>query len=300
MSESGRNNDDPNHPQQRDDDAQRWESSLGGSSLADSSLDDNRHGESGPGAEQASGSHPLGEAGSPPEGAAPNPFSREAAEPGKKPASAGTSTPVSPHGAEPEAYPAAEYPAASDSDGAGQAWSSYPTQAPDSDYQGYGGQPNPYGTGSNASPYGAPDPQAQPDQGYPQQSIPVYGGAPEGLPPGYGSPYDPNPYQMNPYQANPYQPAVGGYSPYGMPAVAHPQATVSMILGIVGLAACPLVGPGALVLGRKARNEIDAEPQRYTGRGMATAGVVLGILGTIYLVLVVLGVILLVAGSSAG
>ena len=61
-----------------------------------------------------------------------------------------------------------------------------------------------------------------------------------------------------------------------------------MILGIVGVAACSLVGIAGLVLGNKVRKEIDAEPGRYSGRGMATAGFVLGIVSIGFTVIWVL------------
>ncbi len=61
----------------------------------------------------------------------------------------------------------------------------------------------------------------------------------------------------------------------------HALAIVSLVLSILGLAAVlPLVGPiGAIVSGRIARREIQANPERYTGDGLARAGIVLGWVG---------------------
>ena len=70
-----------------------------------------------------------------------------------------------------------------------------------------------------------------------------------------------------------------------------------MILGIVGVAACSLVGIAGLVLGNKARKEIDAEPGRYSGRGMATAGFVLGIVSVCFSVFWVLFIVLGTSGA---
>jgi hypothetical protein len=70
-----------------------------------------------------------------------------------------------------------------------------------------------------------------------------------------------------------------------------------MVLGILGLAVCPLIGIAALVLGSKARKEIDAAPGRFAGRGMATAGFVLGIISVGFTVLLLL---LLIVGGIAG
>lgn len=161
--------------------------------------------------------------------------------------------------------------------------SSYPGTPGYGDQQGYA-DPHAYGAGQpgyggDAQGYGT-DPQGY---GTDPQGYGAYGQAP-----GYGD---------NPYGVNPYQSSYGGVSPYGVAPVPHPRATVAMILGIVGLVICPFVGIAGLVLGNSARKEIDAEPQRYTGRGMATAGFVLGILSVIYSVFIVLVVVLGLAGG---
>ena len=76
-------------------------------------------------------------------------------------------------------------------------------------------------------------------------------------------------------------------------------ATASLILGICGLLLCPIIcAPLALVFGNKARNEIDGSGGRLGGRGMATAGIVLGWIGVAYAVLVIIYVIAVAAGSS--
>ena len=133
----------------------------------------------------------------------------------------------------------------------------------------------------------------------------AYGAAPYPTMPPYGEeqPYPSAPvYGDSPYQASPYQASFGGSSPYGMssysaPAVQHPQATLALILGILGLAVCPFVGIAALVIGNKARKQIDAAPGQFTGRGMATAGFVLGVVSVALIVLFVLLVILGFAGA---
>lgn len=67
-------------------------------------------------------------------------------------------------------------------------------------------------------------------------------------------------------------------------------AVASMVLGILGIV-IPYVGwilaIIAWVLGAKARNRIREDPS-LQGKGMATAGFVLGIIGTIGLLLVVI------------
>jgi uncharacterized membrane protein YjgN (DUF898 family) len=86
---------------------------------------------------------------------------------------------------------------------------------------------------------------------------------PPGQPP-YGS-YPPNQY---------------GAPPYGFAAPEHPQATLVLILGIVGLVACQLVSPFAWVIGNRVVREIEASNGQIGGRSMALAGKICGIIGT--------------------
>src|SRR5215213_6035183 len=154
-------------------------------------------------------------------------------------------------------------------------------------------QPDPpYDSGQYNSPYGS----RQPDS--------PYGAAPyPGMPPyGEEQPYAGPVYGESPYEGSPYQASFGGSTPYGMasysaPPVQHPQATLALILGILGLAVCPFVGVAALLIGNKARKQIDAAPGQFTGRGMATAGFVMGIVSVALVVLMVLIVILGIAGA---
>jgi hypothetical protein len=144
---------------------------------------------------------------------------------------------------------------------------------------------------------------------------PAHGFNPDPAPP-YADPgqsyQQPGGYGNTPYEANPYQPAFGGVSPYGAipseatPQIHHPQATQALILGLLGTVlglSCVvggLVGIGGIVVGRRARNEIDADPRRYTGRSQATAGIVTGIVGvSIFALVTVLIVLAVVAGISS-
>jgi hypothetical protein len=172
------------------------------------------------------------------------------------------------------------------------------------------GDTDPHGAPPPQNPYSAttPYPTAPPPYGQPygQQPGQPYGQQPGqqyGQPPGqqgyeqYGA-YPPptNPYpqpgsfdqahpQPGPYGA-PYSPAyAGGVVPD------HPSATTAMvfgILGLVGLAICQVLlffSPVAWVMGARAVREIDANPGRYAGRDKAVAAKVMGIIGTVALVL---------------
>ncbi len=127
----------------------------------------------------------------------------------------------------------------------------------------------------------------------PQQSPPP-GQVPGAQPP--PGAYPPAGHYAPPGQ---YPPGAYGYQPVYVPAK-HPQATLAMVLGIVGLTSVmcyitAVVAPFAWWVGAKAVREIDAEPTRYSGRGEAMAGKIMGIIGT---VLLVLG-LLLIAGFVA-
>jgi len=86
--------------------------------------------------------------------------------------------------------------------------------------------------------------------------------------------------------------------PYGgAPAPNHPRATLILILGILSIPCCGLfTGIPAIILGRTALSEIDANPGQYGGRGQVNAGYICGIVGT---VLSVIGIIINIALAVA-
>lgn len=71
------------------------------------------------------------------------------------------------------------------------------------------------------------------------------------------------------------------------------QAVTVLVLGILGLVVCQILGPFAWYLGNKEVDAIDAGRRPPENRGMAVAGRVLGIIGT-----VLLGLGLLVAAVA--
>lgn len=111
---------------------------------------------------------------------------------------------------------------------------------------------------------------------------------PGGQPP-YGEPNQP-PGGQPPYQPPnqpPNQPPYGGY-PFQQD---HPKAQTAMVLGILGLVLCQVLAPFAWVMGKKTVAEIDASGGRLGGRSTAQSGYILGVVGTIILIL---GVVLMV------
>lgn len=83
----------------------------------------------------------------------------------------------------------------------------------------------------------------------------------------------------------------GGQAPQSTPG----KATAALVLGICSIVICGIIfGPLAIIFGNQAKAEIDGSGGRLGGRGMAQAGFVLGIIGT---VLAVLWIILFAAGA---
>ena len=73
------------------------------------------------------------------------------------------------------------------------------------------------------------------------------------------------------------------------------------MLGILSLVLCPILAPFAISQGRRGEQEVDASGGALEGRGMATAGKILGIIGCVFLVLLVLYLIAIgiVAATSS-
>lgn len=92
---------------------------------------------------------------------------------------------------------------------------------------------------------------------------------------------------------------IGANTPFQPPVAGLGQnktlAIVSLVCGILSLTCCgPFTGIAALVTGFMAKNNVDANPQQYDGRGLAIAGM---IMGGISLVLTVLWIIFAGLGS---
>ena len=95
--------------------------------------------------------------------------------------------------------------------------------------------------------------------------------------------------------------------PHGPVLPKHPQAMTAMGLGIAALAGVwflllpILLAPVAWWLGAKAKREIAAEPERWSGTGEAQAGVIMGVIGTVLLAvgIVVLSILVFFIGVIA-
>ena len=142
---------------------------------------------------------------------------------------------------------------------------------------------------------------------------PFGSGAPTDPPAGDPGSYGQAPYGQAPYGQTPYgQPAYGqppGYGApygYGPPQYEHPQGTMILILGIVGIVACQLASPFAWVMGNRVLAEIDANPSAYSNRGIVVAGRICGIVGCVllglslaFVVVYLLFIVAVIGGSAA-
>ena len=176
---------------------------------------------------------------------------------------------------------------------------------------------------STQSPYGSADSQPIPSPF--QDSMP-----PGGFQPSFGSPFSepksaskPEPAfrepevesnqspfgqqaSSSPFEQNQWTPPpapvsdwqnqeIGANTPFQPPVAAGGQnqtlAIVSLVLGILGLVSCGIAAPFALVTGFMARKKIANNPNEFGGSGLALAGMIIGAIGTLLLVLFILYVI---------
>ena len=79
-----------------------------------------------------------------------------------------------------------------------------------------------------------------------------------------------------------------------------PGAVAALVLGILGILVCPLLGPFAWLYGRRGQQAVDASGGLLAGRGLATTGKVLGIVGTLLIVLLLVALLVLLGAGSRG
>lgn len=79
-----------------------------------------------------------------------------------------------------------------------------------------------------------------------------------------------------------------------------PGATAALVLGILSIVICPLCGPFAWSLGRKGEQAADDAGASLGGRGLATAGKILGMIGTFFLLLLIVLLVLSIAFGGGG
>ena len=150
----------------------------------------------------------------------------------------------------------------------------------------------------NQSPEGQPsaNPYEQPGGQYPPagQQYPPAG---QQYPPA-GQQYPPAGQQYPPAGQQQYPPAQYGQQPYGMATNEHPQGTMILVLGIVGIFV-GICAPIAWYFGNKTLREITASGANYSNVSQIRTGRMLGKVFTIiYIVLIVLYIIAIIAAIA--
>lgn len=74
----------------------------------------------------------------------------------------------------------------------------------------------------------------------------------------------------------------------GQPQSASTQAITSLVLGILSFVCCPILAPIAWFIGSQEVKAIREGRSPIAGEGIAKAGMIIGIIGTIWMVLVAL------------
>ncbi|MCU1289775.1 MAG: hypothetical protein JWN60_2004 [Acidobacteria bacterium] len=96
---------------------------------------------------------------------------------------------------------------------------------------------------------------------------------------------------------------IGANTPFQPPVHGSGQnqtlAIVSLVLGIIGIVLCQITAPAAIVTGFMARKKAAQNPNEYGGSGLALAGIITGAIGTLFLILLVIYIVV-VLGVIAG
>ncbi|WP_069165446.1 DUF4190 domain-containing protein [Nocardia altamirensis] len=86
--------------------------------------------------------------------------------------------------------------------------------------------------------------------------------------------------------------------PIGNP-VEHPNATAVLFLGAASVLCCGVLGPVAWAMGKRALDQIEESHGAYGGRVQVMVGYILGIIGTILMIIFgVLFFMILIGGNA--
>ena len=166
------------------------------------------------------------------------------------------------------------------------------------------------------SPFDAPKPvipaykEPEPIISTPQSNpfdtpSPFGGGQMEQQNQGFNQPVQQNDWTPPPAPGSNWQDqGLGANTPFQPPMSGGGQdqtmAVVSLICGIAGFVICQLVAPVALVTGFMARKKAQENPQQFGGEGLALAGMILGGIGTLLLLLILVWVVLAFGSVAIG
>lgn len=100
--------------------------------------------------------------------------------------------------------------------------------------------------------------------------------------------------------SDPEHPSGSAHRHSPAPIVESNTATTSLVLGLLSVMGLGfLTGIPAIIIGRRSTRKIDASGGALTGRGLATAGYVTGLIGTILSFLTLILVVILVFARSS-
>lgn len=162
--------------------------------------------------------------------------------------------------------------------------------------------PSPFDTPSSSYQSASPPPFKEPENPFGAQNDP-FNQSPYGqqqqTPFGQQTDWSPPPAPVSNWQDQ----GLGANTPFQPPVAAQGQnqtlAVVSLVTGILSIVCCgALAGIPAIITGYMAKNNIDANPDQYTGRGMATAGMIMGGISILFSILYIIYVLLV--GFSGG
>ncbi|WJS92277.1 DUF4190 domain-containing protein [Microbacterium testaceum] len=208
----------------------------------------------------------------------------------------GSEQPSSPYAPQTETSPATPYEAA------GLSASAAPSDGPSADGSpAYGAAPY-EATAPEAPAYGTPAPPAY---GASAPDAPAYATPAPDAGAAYGAPAYGAPAYNQPPTSTYGQPAYGtpnaayGYGgAYAAPARTNVLAIVSLVASLVGFVLIlPVVGSIAgVIMGHISLKQIKERGER--GRGMALAGVIVGYVTLLFVILFIIGISILIAGSA--
>jgi hypothetical protein len=76
---------------------------------------------------------------------------------------------------------------------------------------------------------------------------------------------------------------------------ASSKATTALVLGILGIVCCGLCAPIAWIIGSGELKQIKSGLSSQAGKGFAQAGMIMGIIGTILIIISIIGIIIYIA-----
>ena len=85
-------------------------------------------------------------------------------------------------------------------------------------------------------------------------------------------------------------------APAGNP-VEHPHATTVLVLGVLSMLCCGALGPIAWVMGKRALDQIELSGGTIGGRSQVLVGYVIGIIGTLMMVVTACKFLLVLIGG---